>query len=215
MLENLRVLIVDDEILLTESLEIILSVKGGMNVVGVARDGKEALKLLSAVTADLALIDLKMNGMDGVELIRHIRKEYPMIKTLVLTTFYDEKDIAGAIQNGADGYILKDSGLETIISAIENVMAGRSIIDEKVMKRLSEFITREQNTGPPAGLKGLTKRELEICSMIAKGFSNEQMAEALFISAGTVKNHISSIYEKTGLRSRTKLTASYIDLTKP
>jgi len=209
MRDKLRVLIVEDDVLLSESLEIVLSVKGDMYIAGVARNGDEALSMLRIVEADIALVDLKMEKMDGVELIRHIREEYPGMKTLVLTTFYSDKDIAGAIQNGASGYILKGSGVESIIAAIVNVMAGRSVIDEKVMKRLSEYIKKNDNLS--RDFRGLTKRELDICELIAKGYSNEQMAKSLFISEGTVKNHISSIYEKTGLRSRAKLTSSYIE----
>jgi len=216
MQKNARVLIVDDEKLLTESLEIILSLNGNITIVGVAHEGYMALDSLRSVETDIALIDLKMpGGMGGIELIRCIKQQYPKMKTLVLTTFYDERDIAEALQNGADGYILKGSGLEMIVASIENIMAGRSIIDEQVMIRLSKYLTKKSNGNLPAIFEKLTKRELEICDMIAKGYSNEQMSKALFISEGTTRNYITSIYEKTGIRSRAKLTAHYIDRQKP
>lgn len=241
MSKNARRLIVEDDPLLSESLGIILSVKGGMTIVGTISDGHEALEMLKRAEADIALVDLKMEGMGGAVFIRRARETRPGIKTLVLTTFYDEKDIAGAIQNGTDGYILKGRGVETIIAAIENFMASRSVIYEKVMKRLSEYFTMNTaaatlpqaaapattpspvpalsvspSVSPTPSLSQcfgeLTKRELEICSLILKGYSNEQMAKALFISEGTLKNHITSIYDKTGLRSRTKFMAHFIEL---
>jgi len=211
MAEKIRVFIVDDEVLLTESLEIILSLNENMTIVGVANDGDAALEMLKNVEADIALIDLKMEGMGGIDLIKSIRQQYPRMKTLVLTMFFDEGVITEAIQNGADAYILKGSGFETITAAIENVMLGRSVIDEKVMKRLSEYINKKSDRKQPDSFSNLTKREHEICDMIARGYSNEQMARNLFISTGTVRNHITSIYDKTGIRSRAKLAASYVD----
>jgi len=211
MAEKIRVFIVDDEVLLTESLEIILSLNENMTIVGVANDGDAALEMLKNVEADIALIDLKMEGMGGIDLIKSIRQQYPKMKTLVLTMFFDEGVITEAIQNGADAYILKGSGFETITAAIENVMLGRSVIDEKVMKRLSEYINKKSDRKQPDNFSNLTKREHEICDMIARGYSNEQMARNLFISTGTVRNHITSIYDKTGIRSRAKLAASYVD----
>ena len=211
MAEKIRVFIVDDEVLLTESLEIILSLNENMTIVGVANDGDAALEMLKNVEADIALIDLKMEGMGGIDLIKSIRQQYPRMKTLVLTMFFDEGVITEAIQNGADAYILKGSGFETITAAIENVMLGRSVIDEKVMKRLSEYINKKSDRKQPDNFSNLTKREHEICDMIARGYSNEQMARNLFISTGTVRNHITSIYDKTGIRSRAKLAASYVD----
>lgn len=201
-MNNLKVLLIDDEPLLLESLEIILTLNQ-MQIVGMAHDGHEALSVLSDKTCDLALVDLNMKGMGGIELISRMKKEYPDIKILVLTTFYDDESITQAIAGGADGYLLKDSGKDAILGAIEQIMRGRDVIDRKVMERLSALMTGKKSD--LSLYEGMTSREKEICTLLAEGLSNSQIAEALFISEGTVKNYISSIYDKTGIHDRAKL----------
>jgi len=230
-MNNFRVLLVDDEPLLLESLEIILTLNG-MEIAGMAKDGQEALAVLQGISCDLALVDLNMKGMGGIELIAHMKEKYPQIKILVLTTFYDDKNITQAIANGADGYLLKDSGKDAILGAIEQVMGGRNVIDGKVMQRLAvlmsrateederrteEVVVQEGNgyrkgnkveTGDDLGFtlpEDITEREKEICSLLSQGLTNKQIAESLYISEGTVKNYISSIYDKTGIHDRAKL----------
>lgn len=209
MENKLKVLLVDDETLLIESLEIILSMTASMDIVGKANDGKQALKILENAKADIALVDLNMKGMGGIELISILKEKYPELKILVLTTFYDEDNITNAIRNGANGYILKDSGRNAIISAIENVMNGQSVLDEKVMNKISQIISNkpinETGSNKCDFLKDLTKRELEICTMISEGYTNSQIAKFLYISEGTVKNYISSIYDKTNIHDRALL----------
>lgn len=197
-----KILLVDDEPLLLESLEIILTLNK-MVIIGKAHDGQEALELLLENKCDLALVDLNMKGMGGIELISHMKKEYPKVKILVLTTFYDDKNITQAIGGGADGYLLKDSGKDAILGAIDQIMGGRDVIDRKVMKRLSALMNGKNRE--TCLLEGMTSREQEICTLLAKGLTNKQIAETLFISEGTVKNYISSIYEKTGIHDRAKL----------
>ena len=231
MVDKLCVLLVDDEPLLLESLEIILTMNG-MEIAGMARDGAEALELLKKVSCNLALVDLNMKGMGGIELIEHIKRTYPHVKILVLTTFYDDKSITQAIAGGADGYLLKDSGKEAILGAMEQVMGGRNVVDGKVMQRLAALINGHvsgiysenkgsvQGTNSSSGIgcsgisntagelvlpEEITSREKEICSLLARGLTNRQIAETLYISEGTVKNYISSIYDKTGIHDRAKL----------
>lgn len=213
MVNKLRVLLVDDEPLLLESLEIILTVNG-MEIAGMARDGAEALELLTKVSCDLALVDLNMKGMGGIELIGHMKRTYPGVKILVLTTFYDDKSITQAIAGGADGYLLKDSGKEAILGAMEQVVGGRNVVDGKVMQRLAVLmsghmsgVNSEDTAGELVLPEEITGREKEICSLLARGLTNRQIAEALYISEGTVKNYISSIYDKTGIHDRAKLVA--------
>lgn len=197
-----NILLVDDEPLLLESLEIILSLNG-MQIVGKASDGREALSILEQQTCELALVDLNMKGMGGIELIEHLKKMYPEIKILVLTTFYDDHYITEAIANGADGYLLKDSGKDAILGAIGQIMEGRNVIDHKVMQRLSVLMSGK--TENAVITQGMTKRESEILSLLAEGLTNQQIAKELYISEGTVKNYISAIYDKTGIHDRAKL----------
>lgn len=205
-----RVLLVDDENLLLDSLEIILSLNN-MEVVGKANDGMAAMKILGNLdeVCDIALVDLNMKGMGGIELIKEIKETYPEIKILVLTTFYDDKNITEAITGGADGYLLKDSGKDVILGAMEQVMGGVTVLDQKVMLRLSALMNQNANNGNKNPsydfLDNMTEREKEICTLMVEGLTNKQIAERLYISEGTVKNYISNIYDKTGIHDRVKL----------
>ena len=215
-----KVLLVDDENLLLDSLEIILSLNN-MEIVGKANDGNEALKQLSImdVKCDIALVDLNMKGMGGIELIGVMKERYPDIRILVLTTFYDDKNITEAIAGGADGYLLKDSGKDAILGAVNQIMGGTTVLDQKVMQRLTALMNRNlgavKNEDRSPAVKEfaeeLTEREKEICSLMAEGLTNRQIADRLYISEGTVKNYISNIYDKTGIHDRVKLIVELKD----
>ena len=202
----LEVLLVDDEPLLLESLEIILSMNQ-IKVIGMAHDGKEALAILREKQCQMALVDLNMKGMGGIELIKEIKKGFPWIKILVLTTFYDDKNITNAIAGGADGYLLKGGGKDAILAAVEGIMGGQNVIGHEVMERLAVLLQKNKNIAEANGdlLADMTEREKEICTLLAKGLNNRQIADELYISEGTVKNYISSIYDKTGIHDRSKL----------
>lgn len=210
----IKVLLVDDEKLLLDSLEIILSLNQ-MEIVGKAEDGNAAVDILDSLHGgcDIALVDLNMKGMGGIELIKIMKECYPAIRILVLTTFYDDDHITEAIAGGADGYLLKDSGKDAILGAVSQIMGGVTVLDRKVMKRLTALMSenmghsdngrdREETCDFPGVM---TDREKEICSLMAEGLTNRQIAERLYISEGTVKNYISNIYDKTGIHDRTKL----------
>lgn len=230
------ILLVDDETMLLDSLEIILSLNG-YDIMGKAHDGVEALKLLKSAQPDLALVDLNMQGMGGIQLIGEMKQHYPSIRILVLTTFYDDKNITDAISRGADGYLLKDSGKDAILGAVRQILGGVTVLDAKVMQRLTMLVSAnaggagsssadnssttsnsssDHSTGASSADQSanrltdaadpLTDREKEICVLITEGLSNKQIAERLYISEGTVKNYISSIYDKTGIHDRVKLT---------
>lgn len=200
-----KVLLVDDENMLLDSLEIILSIND-VEVIGKAHDGREALDILrERPQCDVALVDLNMKGMGGIELIGHVKRQYPGIKILVLTTFYDDKNITDAISNGADGYLLKDSGKDAILGAVSQLMNGVSVLDPKVMLRLTGLMNRNQ---PVDVCEEMTEREREIATLLAQGLTNRQIADKLYISEGTVKNYISSIYDKTGIHDRVKLVVA-------
>lgn len=200
----IKVLLVDDETMLLESLEVILTLND-MEVVGKAHDGNEALEILKKQSCDIALVDLNMKGMGGIELIGHLKKKYPDLKILVLTTFYDDKNITDAISRGAHGYLLKDSGKDAILGAVGQLMSGVSVLDPKVLQRLTALMNKNQT---PDLLDEMTGREREIATLLAEGLTNKQIADKLYISEGTVKNYISNIYDKTGIHDRVKLVVA-------
>lgn len=218
-----KVLLVDDENLLLDSLEIILSLNG-MEIVGKANDGNEALEVLEGTECDIALVDINMKGMGGIELIGHMKEKHRDVKILVLTTFYDDDNITKAITGGADGYLLKDSGKDTILGAINQIMGGVTVLDQKVMLRLTQLMSqagtgakpsseteleeaKKETTSPNLSnlAQDITQREKEICTLMVEGLTNKQIAQKLYISEGTVKNYISNIYDKTGIHDRVKL----------
>lgn len=201
---------VDDEPLLLESLELIFFIEDDFQVVGTATDGVAALKLFEDRSADIALVDLRMFGMGGQELIRELRNRSNHIKILVLTTFYDEKNIISAIQNGADGYILKDAGREAIVNAVRSVLNGQSTLDKKVMSALATYMGKLRipdaaSAADGVFLQDMTERELDICRLLTRGFTNIEIASKLHLSEGTVKNYVSKIYDKTNIRDRATL----------
>lgn len=209
-----RALLVDDETLLLDSLEIILELND-FEIIGKANDGNEALEILSEKSqqCDIALVDLNMKGMGGLELIKILKEKYPQIKILVLTTFYDDKYITDAIAGGADGYLLKDSGKDAIIGAITQILSGITVLDQKVMSRLAELMEANRNKvessdksdNTSINKSDFTVREKEISFLMVEGLTNKQIADRLYISEGTVKNYISNIYDKTGIHDRVKL----------
>ena len=211
-----KVFMVDDETLLMESLEIILTYSGGHLISGSSNNGVEALDKLSKMSEeklpDVMLVDLNMPQMGGIELIKIVHEKYPQIKIIVLTTFYDEKNISQALAGGAKGYLLKDSGKDAILNAIDRALNGQSVLDGKVMEKITQMMAgaaSEENKKVHAGDiyegKDLTDREKEICRLIAEGCTNSQIASILFISEGTVKNYMSSIYDKFDVHDRAKL----------
>lgn len=209
-MKETRIMLVDDEPLLLESLELIFFMEEDFYVVGTATDGAAALRLLRNQEADIVLVDLRMVGMGGLELIREVRARHNTMKILVLTTFYDEKNIITAIQNGADGYILKDAGREAIVSAVRGVLGGQSTLDKKVMSALASFMGKlgQSDTITPEDrrfLQELTGREQDICRLLAEGATNCDIAQKLCLTEGTVKNYVSKIYDKTDLRDRATL----------
>lgn len=223
MKPTIKILVVDDEILLLESLSLIFSLEDALEVIGTATDGIAALQILEHQKADIALVDLNMDGMNGIALIAQIKELYPWMKLLVLTTFYDEKNIIDAIAKGADGYLLKDSGRARIIDVIYKMMQGNSILDYKVMHVLTEFF---QNNNPQKQIEPklqeksvtpskyskifqtFTKRELDICQMIAEGYNNSQISSFLGLSKGTTRNYVSNIYSKLEIHDRALLAVT-------
>jgi DNA-binding NarL/FixJ family response regulator len=152
----------------------------------------------------------------GLELIRELRARHRDIKILVLTTFYDEKSIISAIQNGADGYILKDAGREAIVNAVRSIQEGQSTLDNKVMSALAAYVGKVSLSDMPSDAervfpRDITERELDICRLLAEGYTNYEIAARLCLTEGTVKNYVSKIYDKTNIRDSVN---AGVDLTE-
>jgi DNA-binding NarL/FixJ family response regulator len=205
-----RVLIADDQTLIREGLSTLLGLLPGIEVVGVAADGDQAVSMAAAHRPDIVLMDLRMPRCDGVEATRRIRAEYPQTQVIVLTTYADDESILAAIQAGARGYLTKDSGAEEIQEAIQAVEAGNALLEPAVQARLLEALTRGAPTrrGTDAQLPdGLTRREAEVLILIAQGLSNQAIAQRLFVSEATVKTHINNLFSKIGARDRAQAVA--------
>ena len=200
----IRVLIADDQTLIREGLETLLGLSPGIEVVGSAVDGEEAVRLVAQRSPDVVLMDLRMPRCDGGEATRRITQEYPATRVVVLTTYADDESVFGALEAGALGYLTKDAGAQEIQRAIRTVHAGEALLDPSVQLRLIHGM-RGKDEAPrkrPGGPDDLTQREVEVLRLIAGGYSNAEIADRLFISEATVKTHVNNIFSKAGLRDR-------------
>lgn len=204
----MKVIIVDDQNIMVSGLTMILSKYEDIEVVGQGSNGEEAIKLCDTVDVDVVLMDIRMPIMNGVEATLKIKENHPEIKILILTTFKDDDFIFGSLKNGASGYLLKDANPSTIYEGIKTVYAGGTLMDpdvaRKVVDRLNEGVSMEPDKEGPETLD-LTERERDICHFLGEGFNNREIGESMFISEGTVKNHITRILDKLELRDRTQL----------
>ncbi|MBY9077553.1 response regulator transcription factor [Paenibacillus sp. HN-1] len=210
----IKVMIVDDDSFIRESLKVLLGLDGELEVTGTAGDGGEALKLLGSGTeADVVLMDIRMPGVDGVEGTRQIRAQFPQTSVLMLTTFDDDEYIIEALRGGASGYLLKNIPPDRIIQGIKTVHAGSMLIHPDIARKLTGLL---QPPAPPAPAArplesyGLTQMEQSVVSLIAEGHTNKEIAASLFLSEGTVKNYITEILSKLGLRDRTQIAIFYL-----
>jgi DNA-binding NarL/FixJ family response regulator len=210
----IKVMIVDDQELIRHSLKIILGVNNDMEVVGMAADGAETLQKLKELSPeerpDVILMDIRMPVMDGVECTAQISKKYPNIKVIALTTFDDEEFVFGALKSGASGYLLKGSSLEELSGAIRTVYTGGAMLNPNVASTvIRQFSTMAKNIVNPEitdlNTDEITRSEWYIIQAVARGMSNKEISESLWLSQGTVRNSISSILNKLHLRDRTQL----------
>jgi two-component system, NarL family, response regulator LiaR len=200
----MRVIICDDQSIVRDGLKMLLKLEPDIQVIGTVEDGEVAVEAVKREKPDLVLMDLKMPGLNGVEATRQIRAKYPEVKVLVLTTYDDDEWVFDAIQAGASGYLLKDTPREELIKAIRGTIAGKTYIDPLIAGKVLEQVSSRQ-TQPASMITGkLTDREIEILSLIAKGLSNTDIADRLFLSEGTVRNHVSSILSKLNVSDRTQ-----------
>ncbi|QBD79280.1 response regulator transcription factor [Ktedonosporobacter rubrisoli] len=210
----IRVLVVDDQRLMRDGIASLLSIQDGIEVVGAAADGQEALEQALALQPDVILMDVRMPHMDGVEATVQICRQLPACRVLMLTTFDDEEYIVDALRAGASGYLLKNIPSPDLAKAIQAVHTNIYQFDPTVAGKVVASLTRPQASQAQTAAAGtaadrartldLTEREIEVLRLIARGATNREIAQGLVISEGTVKNHISSILSRLGLRDRTQ-----------
>ncbi|MBD2870071.1 response regulator transcription factor [Paenibacillus arenilitoris] len=210
----IRVLVVDDDPFIRESMRVILSLDPELEVVGVCGNGKEAAEFALLQQVDVVLMDIRMPVCDGVEGAKLLRSLDRPPAVLILTTFDDDEYIAQAIRNGANGYLLKNVPPSRIISGIKTVHEGSVLIHPDVARKLVGMLdaTRGGDPGKALAIQGLTQTESQIVRLISEGQSNKEIAAALFLSEGTVKNYISDILSKLELRDRTQIAIYYLKL---
>lgn len=205
----MRVIVVDDDAIVVRSLSTILGAEPDIEVAGTGTSGEEAVSLFSACEPDVVLMDIQMPGGDGLSAAEKILAADPAARVVFLTTFSDDDYIVRALRLGARGYLIKQD-VGTIAPALRSVMAGQSVLEGEVLARaaaLSADCVRPQREEPE--MRGLTEREREVVRAIADGMSNAEVAAALYMSEGTVRNHISAILAKLGLRNRTQIAVYY------
>jgi len=198
---TIRVLVVDDHTIVRKGICALLATEEGINVVAEASDGAEAIRAAAATRPDVVLMDLVMPGIDGVEATAEILQQRPGTRVLVLTSYTTDDRVLAAVRAGAAGFHLKDADPEELARAIRQVHAGQTSLDPLVTRKLMEQIARP--SGEP-GVEALTPREVEVVQLIARGLSNQEIGEALFITEVTVRTHVSNILSKLRLASRTQ-----------
>lgn len=200
----INIIICDDQELVCEGLKAILGTDKDLNVVAVANDGAECVELVGTYMPDLVLMDLKMPVMNGVSATSLIRQKYPSVKILVLTTYDADQWVFDAIRAGAAGYLLKDTPRDNLMTAIKDTVAGKTPVDPAVAGKLFAQITHQTPLPESTAFQQLNEREKEVLSLLAKGLSNADIARRIFLSEGTVKNYVSSIFEKLDVNDRTQ-----------
>lgn len=201
---KIKVMIADDQVILSEGIRSVLASSSELEVIAVAHDGQEALELMEKQLPDVVLLDIRMPRMNGVVATGEIKKRYPAVKVLVLTTFDDSDYILSALNNGACGYLLKDISAPALVEAIKNAYAGDTILPAKIAKKVSDaakMVTSDREIKLRRTF-GFSDREVEIALMLFEGFNNRQIASALGLSDGTARNYISAIYLKLGADGR-------------
>lgn len=198
---DLRLILADDQTAVREGLATLLGLVDGIDVIAVARDGREAVALALQHTPDVVLMDLRMPVMDGVEATRRIRAQRPNVEVVVLTTYADDDSIIEALRAGARGFLTKDAGRAEIALALRAAGAGQTLLGPEVQQRLLAAAQAPQ--APPHELPdGLTPREARVLELVAMGLSNGRIAAELVITEATVKTHVNHIFAKTGARDR-------------
>jgi DNA-binding NarL/FixJ family response regulator len=207
MADPVRLLLVDDQRLMREGLRTLLEMEPGLEVVGEASNGQEALDAYARLLPDVVLMDVRMPVLDGVEATRRLRQRWPAVRVIILTTFDDDEYVFEGLRAGALGYLLKDVSIHELAEAIHTVMAGGVLIEPSVARKVVAEFARmavpaakpNQNLDEP-----LSEREQEILRLLAQGMTNREIAQRLYLAEGTVKNYVTNILGKIGARDRTQ-----------
>lgn len=207
-MSRIKVLIADDQPVVRDGLKMIMSLDSEIEVTAIASNGQEALDLCSN-GIDVVLMDIRMPIMDGVKTTKLIKDSFPKVKIIILTTFNDDQYIFEALKNGASSYLLKDVESEEIINAVKVIYSGGTVLHNNIAAKLVNRLSGSQNGD--SHLQDLTSREREIAKLVAEGISNKEIAAKLFITEGTVKNHITNILSKLGLSHRTQIALFVIE----
>jgi len=204
----LKIIIADDDGLIRDSLNLLLSLEEDIEVIGTAKNGKEAFELCQANKPDIVLMDIRMPVMDGVLGTKLIKENFHDVKVVLLTTFKDDEYIREAVKNGAEGYILKNQSSDSIIESLRTVYKGNTVFEKDILNAITSMLNEEKSKKPSDF--NLSQREFEVLALIAGGLSNKEIAEKLFLGEGTVRNYITNVLEKLELRDRTQLAIFYL-----
>jgi DNA-binding NarL/FixJ family response regulator len=214
----IRVVVIDDQTLVRQGIRSLLSLAEGIEVVGEAADGTEALEAIAELRPDVVLLDVRMPRMDGLAVLASLRERDDPVAALMLTTFDDDEALMRALRLGASGYLLKDASLERLVDAIRTVADGRTMIRAALTDRIVQGIAQDSAGAPPDDVDRLatpverpTERELEILRLMVAGWSNKRIARGLDLAEGTVKNHVSTLLAKLGVRDRTRAVLRAIE----
>ncbi|MEN8242825.1 MAG: response regulator transcription factor [Chloroflexota bacterium] len=206
----IKILICDDQQIVREGLEKILSTDPELKVVGLASDGLKALALIPDVGPDLVLMDLKMPKMNGTIATRKIKEKYPEIEVLILSTYDDDEWVFDAVRSGAAGYLLKDLSPDKLIESIKGTIRGEGFVDPKITKKLLADIASRKAKPKDQIQSQLSEREHDILELLTKGLSNADIAENLILTEGTVRNYTSEIFKKLSVTDRTQAVVAAI-----
>lgn len=200
----IKVVIVDDHALIREGIKKLLELEEGIEIVAVAQDGEEALEKIASNRPDVVLLDINMPKMNGIECLKQIKAKYTKTKVIMLTIHEDSEYLIKTINIGAEGYVLKDADVSSLVKAIQKVVSGDIYIHPTLSNVLVKAYKRKDDEEEEDLIAGLTRREYEVISLISKGFNNKEIGQELFISEKTVKNHVSNIFKKINVNDRTQ-----------
>ena len=209
----INVMLVDDQNLVRKGVRSLLELSEEIEVVAEASDGAEAIRMIPEVEPDVVLLDMRMPGLSGIDVLRELSQNNALPPTIILTTFDDDEVVLAGIKLGARGYLLKDVALADLVNAIKTVSEGGSIVKPAVTQRLLKGLENLQNDFSSLDRPDpLTDRETEILRLMAGGYSNKEIANSLGVAEGTVKNHVSNILSKMGVRDRTRAVLKAFEL---